>query len=216
MTENLPNHDPRSDAEICAALAQFGVSLSQAQTNQVRLYMDILVQWNKKINLTSIVNPSEILMRHFGESMFAVQFLDWLECRLSDIGSGAGFPGLAMKLLAPSLDLYMVEANRKKASFLSHLVSVLELDHATVQHARYEALTPTLNFDVVCSRALGNLGNFLKWARSRLSPGGQVILWLGELDSRSVVLSPGWSWREPIPVPLSKRRLLVVGKPIET
>ncbi len=203
------------DTDIGAALAPFGVRLNAAQMAQVREYIRVLLQWNQKISLTSVVDPSEVLARHFGESMFAVQFLDSPDCRLSDIGSGAGFPGLAIKLLAPGLEVILVEANQKKAAFLSHVISVLQLDRATVTNARYEALPISIpSFDVICCRAVGKLSSLLQWAERSLSAAGQVILWLGEADARSVVMFPGWSWQPPVPVPRSNRRFLSIGRRI--
>ena len=86
---------------------------TQEQAEKVAQYMQLLLEWNQSFSLTSVTNPSEILSRHFGESMFATSIVPIRQGRLADVGSGAGFPGLAIKIMRPELDVVLIEPNKK-------------------------------------------------------------------------------------------------------
>jgi len=132
--------------------------------------------------------------------------------RLADVGSGGGFPGLPLKIMRPDLQVFLIESSIKKATFLAEVVRDLELTDARVLVGRYEELgeeVAPLNF--VCSRALGEFAPFLEWARSEQIAAKQVILWIGARDLPEIQKVRTWDWREPIPVPNSLRRLLLVG-----
>ena len=117
-----PEIPPIGNSQISAALAAFGIELSSDQLSRIRDYISILLRWNKLLSLTSITDQIEIVSRHFGESMFASSVLPLENCRLADVGSGAGFPGLALKILIPSLFVTLIESNKKKSAFLSEVV----------------------------------------------------------------------------------------------
>src|SRR5260370_8789673 len=107
-----------SDGAIAKALTPFNVGPSATLADSIRKYADLLLLWNHKVNLTSITNPREILARHFGESLFAASAVPISAGRLADVGSGAGFPGLALKLFVPDLEVFLVESVMKTATFL--------------------------------------------------------------------------------------------------
>ena len=164
------------------------------------------------MNLTAIRDPLEILYRHFCECMYAAKAVPVENGRLADVGSGGGFPGIPLKILRPSLNLFLIESNVKKATFLAEVIRDLELTDARVLVSRYEELSEEVApLDFVCSRALGDFGPFLEWAGSQRIASKQVILWIGERDLKEVQSVTAWDWREPIPVPHSLRRLLLVG-----
>jgi len=98
-------------ARIPDVLAPFGIEPSEAQSIQIGQYVELLLLWNKSLNLSSILDPEEILTRHFGESMFLCTLLSVENCRLADVGSGAGFPGLAIKIFRPSVQITLIESN---------------------------------------------------------------------------------------------------------
>ena len=203
---------PLSEATIRHALGEFQISVDDKQVHYIQQYIKILRHWNEKLNLTAIREPLEILYRHFCESMFAVGVIPVENGRLADIGSGPGFPGLPMKILRPEIELFLVESNIKKGTFLAEVVRELELDNARVLINRYEELGEELApLDYVCSRAVGELGPFLDWAASDRVSAGRVILWIGGRDLDEVRKSLKWEWREPIAVPQSLRRYLLVG-----
>jgi 16S rRNA (guanine527-N7)-methyltransferase len=194
------------------ALGEFQIAVDDRQGAQIQQYMSTLLAWNEKINLTAIRDPLEILYRHFCESMYAAVSVPVQKGRLADIGSGAGFPGLPLKILRPEIELFLVESNVKKATFLAEVVRELGFNDTRVLVSRYEELAEELTpLDTVCSRAVGEFAPFLSWAGSERIAAQQVILWMGGREVDQVRSITGWRWREPIPVPQSLRRSLLVG-----
>ena len=203
---------PLSAETIQQSLRSFGVTVNEQQVVYIQQYIRILLQWNEKLNLTAIRDPLEILIRHFCESMFGAVSVPVEVGRLADIGSGAGFPGIPLKILRPELELFLVESNIKKGTFLAEVVRDLELKNARVLINRYEELGEELApLDYVCSRAVGEFGPFLEWAGSDRVSAGKVILWIGGRDLDEARKANQWEWQEPIAVPQSLRRYLLVG-----
>lgn len=204
------------DAAITRTLKEYGVEVSPELCEAIRGYMDLLLKWNQRVNLTSVTDPKEIVGRHFGESLFALRAVPLHPRRLLDVGSGAGFPGLALKLVLPETEVTLVEANVKKATFLSEVVRQLRLDHVVVLRARTERMElrgPIA--DCVTARAIGNFAELLEWSGRSLEPGGRLVLWLGSDDAASVAQHTGWSWSQPLAIPKSARRVLLVGSPVQ-
>ena len=201
-----------SMAVIRRALEEFQLPAYDDQVLQIQQYIAILLAWNDKVNLTAIRDPLEILYRHFCESMFAGISVPVENGRLADVGSGGGFPGLPLKILRPGLQVFLIESNLKKATFLLEVIRELGLRDTQVIVRRYEELGEELTpLDFVCSRALGEFPKFLEWAHSAQISARQVILWIGANDLPAIQKIPAWNWREPIPVPNSLRRLLLIG-----
>jgi len=199
-------------AVIRRALEEFKLPAYDDQVLQIQQYIGILLAWNDKVNLTAIRDPLEILYRHFCESMVAGISVPVENGRLADVGSGGGFPGLPLKILRPGLQVFLIESNLKKATFLLEVIRELGLKDTQVIVRRYEELGEELApLDFVCSRALGEFPKFLEWAHSAQISASQVILWMGANDLPAIQKIPIWEWREPIAVPNSLRRLLVVG-----
>ena len=175
--------------------------------------MKILRRWNEKLNLTAIRDPLEILHRHFCESMFGASAIPVDKGRLADIGAGPGFPGIPLKIARPDLDLVLVESNIKKGTFLAEVSRELELTNTRVIISRYEELGEELApLDFVCSRAVGDFPTFLEWAASPHVGTAQVALWIGGRDLDEVRRSKLWDWAEPILIPQSLQRYILVGK----
>src|SRR4029077_16657587 len=144
-----------SAAVIRRALGEFKLPAYDDQVLQIQQYIKILLAWNEKINLTAIRDPLEILYRHFCESMYAADAVPLDKGRLADVGSGAGFPGLPLKILRPDLQIFLVESNIKKVTFLAEVIRELGLTGAQVLSRRYEELGEEVApLDYVCSRAL--------------------------------------------------------------
>ena len=201
-----------SDDAIRRALAEFKVSADQEQVKQIQQYIDILSRWNDKINLTAIRDPVEILYRHICESAFGTSVVSVEKCRLADVGSGGGFPGIPIKIARPDMDLFLVESNMKKATFLTEVVRELGLTGVRVLVSRYEELSEEVApLDVVCSRAVGEFAPFLEWASSPAIGTQKVALWIGAQDAESVRRLPNWTWDEPKQIPHSLRRFILVG-----
>jgi 16S rRNA (guanine527-N7)-methyltransferase len=201
-----------SEQTIRRAMSDFKIELDSQQIALVRQYMGVLLKWNDKVNLTSIRDPLEMLYRHFCESMFAATAVPLKSGRLADVGSGGGFPGLPLKIIRPELEVGLIESNIKKATFLAEVIRDLEISGARVLVNRYEELGEEVApLDGVCSRALGEHANFLTWAGSPQVAAKQAVLWLGGNDLEEVVSVEGWRWRDPIPIPHSLRRFVLVG-----
>src|SRR5712664_3644964 len=206
------NETPLSLEVINKALCEFQVQLAPDQVSSIQRYMGMLLAWNEKVNLTAIRDPLEVLYRHFCESMYAAAAVPLQAGRLADVGSGGGFPGLPLKIARPELQVFLIESNVKKATFLAEVVRELELADTRVLVSRYEELGEEITpLDFACSRALGEFDKFLGWAGSERVAAGQVILWTGGRDLDEIRKIKGWSWREPLPIPHSLQRFLLVG-----
>jgi 16S rRNA (guanine527-N7)-methyltransferase len=212
MMAQLAPSPPGSDT-VRRVLGEFQLTVTDEQVGQIQQYMTMLLAWNDKVNLTAIRDPLEILYRHFCESMYAVTAVPIKNGRLADIGSGGGFPGLPIQILLPELEVFLVESNVKKATFLAEVVREVGLSRARVIVSRYDELGEELTpLDFVCSRAVGEFGPFLQWAHSPHIEVPRVVLWIGGRDLEEIKKKEGWIWRDPIPVPHSLRRLLLVGE----
>lgn len=199
---------------IADLLAPFiGSALSESQLDAIQAYLDLLLRWNAKLNLTAIRNPEEVVTRHFGESLFAARQLfpaaDSHETAI-DIGSGAGFPGLPLKLWSPSLQLTLIESNHRKATFLREVVRTLNLDSVSVLTERAESVSRRA--DLVTFRAVEHFEQILPVSFSLVKPQGRIAILVGSEQvamATSTLLSA--DWKAPIPVPLSRSRILLVG-----
>jgi len=201
-----------SAAVIRRALGEFKLPTYDDQVLQIQQYIKILLTWNEKVNLTAIRDPLEILYRHFCESMYAAEAIPLKNGRLADAGSGGGFPGLPLKIIRPELQVFLVESNIKKVTFLAEVIRELGLNGAQVLARRYGELGEEVApLDYVCSRALGEFPAFLEWAGAEQIAAKQVILWIGARDLAEIQKIGGWQWHDPIEVPHSLRRLLLVG-----
>ncbi|MGQ0812228.1 MAG: 16S rRNA (guanine(527)-N(7))-methyltransferase RsmG [Nitrospiraceae bacterium] len=151
---------------------------------QFLFYLEELLIWNEKINLTTITGKTEILAKHFIDSLFGLQLIeDKLNLMVLDVGSGAGFPGLPLKMIRPDLRLVLVEPNHKKVSFLRNLIGKLRLNETVVCQQTIKECASQANrqntFDYVVMRALNPL-NVLPCVRSVLTNDGRVIIYRGK------------------------------------
>lgn len=142
--------------------------------SQLSLYLDLLLKWNARTNLTAIRDPEEIVRRHFGESLFAGRHLAPTSTLL-DFGSGAGFPGLPIQLLRPEIAVTLAESQNKKASFLREAVRAMGLK-TEVWADRVESMAETRRFSTVTLRAVDKMELALAAASTRLAPGGQLAV----------------------------------------
>ncbi len=150
-------------------------ALSGTIETQLNSYLDLLVKWNRKINLTSEKTPSEILHRHIFDSLQYARVVSPNES-VMDIGSGAGFPGIPLKVIYPHLDLTLVESQRKRCSFLEAVVSSLGFQDTRVINERAEKISPVPVVGVVILRAVSDIKSCLELSVRFLGKGGRVVL----------------------------------------
>ncbi len=184
---------PLTEARIAELLAPYYPDPTSQLLAQLSTYLELLLRWNARTNLTSIREPEAIVRRHFGESLFAARYVPSASTLL-DLGSGAGFPGLPIQLVHPELKVTLAESQNKKAAFLREAVRTLALP-TEVWAARSELLPPERRFDVVALRAVDNPTAALAEARLHVAAGG-TILSLGNYEDAGSVRLPGMenSW----------------------
>jgi 16S rRNA (guanine527-N7)-methyltransferase len=198
-------------AAIARLLEPF-IEFDETRLLSISMYIDLLLKWNARINLTAIREPGEIVQRHFGESLFAAKHL--LEQKLPqtaiDLGSGAGFPGVPFAMLAPDVQVTLIESQQKKATFLKELVHRLELKNTKVFSDRAEAYPGTA--DLVMLRAVERFEQALRMAVRLTNEGGRVALMIGSGQVESAKnLAAEVLWDSPVEVPCSLSRELLVG-----
>jgi len=190
--------------------------LTPAQLQNISTYIDLLLRWNARINLTAIRQPEEIVTRHFGESLFAARHLFQPEpasapTRLIDVGSGAGFPGLPIKVWATLIHATLIESNQKKATFLREVIRALTLTDINVFPGRAEAYSNP-PADVVTLRAVEHFDQTLPIATRLVAPGGRLALLITEAQlGRTHDLIPDFTWSNPLNIPHSSSRRLLIG-----
>jgi 16S rRNA (guanine527-N7)-methyltransferase len=208
----MPTGTAPSESTIRKALSDFHIEVNDSQVGQIQEYIKLLLAWNEKVNLTAIRDPLDILHRHFCESMFPAKLVDLDGCRIADIGTGGGFPGLPLKILLPNAQIALVESSIKKAAFLAEVIRTLGLNNVNVVVSRYEELGEEIApIDYLCARALGDFGGFLAWAATNSVGANRVILWLGAKDAEEIEKTKGWVWDKPVGVPQSLRRVILIG-----
>jgi len=242
-------------ARIAALLEPYlEQSLPQSQLDQISIYIDLLLRWNARINLTAIRQEEEIVTRHFGESFFLArhvfpavsnschpersqdmrfahvlaeskdpytlpappQGIFTAPCarpQVFDIGSGAGFPALPLKIWAPHIHLTLIESNHKKAAFLREVARALTLTNINVLADRAQALAPSLTSqaDVVTLRAVERLETILPQALTFLAPKGTLALLITTPQIPQVQTQTTLKWHTQINVPKSRSRVLLIG-----
>lgn len=163
-----------------AGLRQLDFEMNGLQLEQFLLYRQELLDWNTRFNLTAITDPEEVLRRHFLDSMSLLLVYNEQRARLLDIGSGAGFPGLALKIARPDWQVTLLEATGKKVTFLQHMIELLQFTEIEAVHRRAEELGHNqqyrASFDVVTARAVASLPTLLEYAAPFCRVGGQIIL----------------------------------------
>jgi 16S rRNA (guanine527-N7)-methyltransferase len=219
--------------------------LSHEQLYHISMYIDILLKWNRRMNLTAVRRPEQIVTRHFGESLFAAQHLfssvhpestkrsprtaasqrDPSDGRaraetdvashlstVVDVGSGAGFPGLPLRIWTSEVQLTLIESNHKKATFLREVVRALGLEGVEVFVGRAEGF-PAASADIVTLRAVERFENILPIAAGLVSTGGRLALLIGNQQiERAKAIVTDLKWQAAVPVPLSNNRAVLVGE----
>jgi len=217
--QNIKNQENSADPNITNNVC----ALSPAQLEHISIYIDILIRWNSRINLTAIRTPEEIVTRHFGESLFAARHLfpcvspvlsvvKDLDSRrtVADVGTGAGFPGLPLKIWNPALSLTRIESNHKKATFLREITRALTLTDVNIRITRAESIQA--KFDVVTLRAVEHFEKILPIAAALVSPTGRLALLIAtpQVDIAHSLL-PDFTWSPATPIPNATSKVLLAA-----
>ena len=167
--------------EFYHLLAQQGIELNDRQKDQFERYFELLVEWNEKINLTAITEKNEVYLKHFYDSIAPVLqgLIDNQELKLLDIGAGAGFPSLPMKIICPQLDVTIIDSLNKRINFLKLLAEELKLDKVHFYHGRAEDLAQDkafrAQFDLVTARAVARMQVLSELTIPYLKVGGKLL-----------------------------------------
>lgn len=161
----------------------FNLELTQVHLAQFFLYAQLLLDWNERMNLTSIIDPEEIVIKHFLDSLIFVKWLNYYyptgKIFLADLGTGAGFPGIPIKILLPKVKVVLIDALRKRINFLNEVNTKLQLQNIDTYHARAEDFGRNNNyretFDVTVARAVAELPVLLEYSSPLLKVGGRFL-----------------------------------------
>lgn len=191
-----------------------GERLDEAQLGQICTYLNLLLKWNARMNLTSLRGAEEIVARHFGESVFAARHLfsgPTTSSTLVDVGSGAGFPGLPIAIARPNVAVTLIEAHGKKATFLKEVLRTAGIPNASVFAGR--AVTYSAKAEVVTFRAVEHFEAILPVSAAIVNEGGRLAAFVGSTQVAGMkgLLGANWDVKENVYFPGSTQRLLFVA-----
>ena len=203
---------------LTTGASALGVPLAAPRAESFIRYLDLLLKWNRKVSLTSITDPKEVVVKHFLDSLALCRLLPDGPFIAADIGAGAGLPGLAVRIARQDMALTAVEPDHRKAAFIKHVARTLGLGGVTVLEARVESIGADAGpFDVVFSRAFREPARLLPLIGPLMAPGGIAALSLG--PETAMAAPPGWeaARTEEITLPFSRyKRTLAAYKKSRT
>lgn len=163
---------------------KLGIELTEIQVKQFYNYMNLLIEWNKKINLTAIIEPEEIILKHFVDSLTISKYIP-LGTRLIDVGTGAGFPGIPLKIVRQDIDITLLDSLQKRINFLNIVIDELKLEKIIAIHSRVEDFGKNKEYrekyDISTSRAVANLSTLSEYLLPLVKVGGKIISMKGSL-----------------------------------
>jgi 16S rRNA (guanine527-N7)-methyltransferase len=199
-------------AGIEAAVERAGLQpLTSDAARHFETYLELLLKWNARLNLTAIREPEGILERHFLECIFVAQQLPSGIKTLLDFGSGGGFPGIPFAICRPEIHVTLGESQSKKAAFLREVVRTLNLANVDVFNGRVEALNQ--RFDAAALRAVDKMLEACRAAEPKIAPHGHFILFVTKDSAPSLAAEfDQIIWAAPLPIPNSDQRILLMGR----
>lgn len=178
------------EQEITSKFLNYGFSLTEKQIEQFKNYYNLLILWNKKFNLTTITAQTDVIIKHFLDSVLAVDNIEQ-NARVIDLGTGAGFPGIPLRIMRDDIDLCLVDSLQKRTLFLKELVETLELENVLIIHARSEDLAyKKLHreaYNHCVSRAVAKLNTLLEYCTPFIKKGGTVIAYKAKNAEEEIV-----------------------------
>lgn len=167
--------------EFIKAVKQLNVDLTEEKLEKLNKFYNLLIEWNKKINLTRIEEEEEVYLKHFYDSLTIAKVVDLSEIKtLCDIGTGAGFPGIVLKIIYPNLKITLIDSLQKRVNYLNEIIKDLGLDNIEAIHVRGEDYKG--QYDVVTSRAVANIEKLLGYTMHLVSPTGIFIAMKGDIE----------------------------------
>ncbi len=180
-----------SDPTLIAGAAQLGIELNERQAQQLIRLLDELDDWNQRMNLTAIKERGAQITKHLLDSLSVQSFLQGEH--VLDVGTGAGFPGMPLAIVNPSKQFTLLDSTAKKLKFIDHAARLLELTNVQTVHTRAENFRPAQRFDIVVSRAVGPVEQFVKWAGHLVVGGGRLLAMKGRHPEAELGKLPsGW------------------------
>ena len=167
--------------EFIKAVKQLNVDLTEEKLEKLNKIYNLLIEWNKKINLTRIEEEEEVYLKHFYDSLTIAKAVDLSEIKtLCDIGTGAGFPGIVLKIFYPNLKITLIDSLKKRVNYLNEIIKDLGIDNIEAIHVRGEDYNG--QYDVVTSRAVANIEKLLGYTMHLVSPTGIFIAMKGDIE----------------------------------
>lgn len=167
--------------EFIKAVKQLKVDLTEEKLEKLNKFYNLLIEWNKKINLTRIEDEEEVYLKHFYDSLTIAKVVDLSEIKtLCDIGTGAGFPGIVLKIFYPNLKITLIDSLQKRVNYLNEIIKDLGLDNIEAIHVRGEDYKG--QYDVVTSRAVANIEKLLGYTMHLVSPTGIFVAMKGDIE----------------------------------
>ncbi len=180
-----------SEQEFLNCISELGINLTEYQLKQFQKYYELLIEWNQKINLTGITKKDDVYLKHFYDSATIVKIINFYEKQtLCDVGSGAGFPGIVIKILFPHLEVTLIDSLMKRITFLTEVINKLELKNINVIHSRIEDFGQKNKdlFDVVTARAVAPLNILLEYCIPIVKKDNFFVAMKGNI-SQEIILS---------------------------
>lgn len=175
-----------TEKELITRLKKLNIDITEKQLNQLNKYYELLVEWNQKMNLTGITKKEDVYLKHFYDSATITKIIDLNKYdNLCDIGSGAGFPGIVLKILFPNLKITLIDSLNKRIKFLNMVIDNLELENIKAIHTRAEefALLNKEKYDIVTARAVAHLSILLEYGLPMLKINHYFIAMKGNLNN---------------------------------
>lgn len=162
-------------------LKKLNIEITEDQLQKLNKFYELLVEWNKKINLTRITEKEDVYLKHFYDSLTITKVIDLTKVEtLCDIGTGAGFPGVVLKIMYPNLKITLVDALQKRVNYLNEIIKKLDLKDIEALHVRGEDLKE--KYDVVTSRAVANIEKLLTYTMHLVNKDGVMIAMKGNIE----------------------------------